>query len=102
MFLSKKQRQDEIVRMRAELMDALYERLAESGINQLRSYSKTVMDALKNGVTLEHSYTERAKEKMSQETDASIQELHHISSMSDDEVRRVYFATFKRRRPIKE
>ena len=102
MFLSKKQRQDEIVRMKAELMDACSERLVESGINQLKAYSETMMDALKNGVTLKHSYAEWAKEKMSQETDASIQELHHISSMSDDEVRRVYFATFKRRRPIKE
>lgn len=101
MYLSKEQRQNEIVRMRVELMYALYERLAESRINQLRSYSETVMDALKNGVTLEHSYIERAKEKMSQETDASIQELHQISSMSDDEVRRVYYDIFKRRHPAK-
>ncbi|MBR6505500.1 hypothetical protein IKT18_01485 [Candidatus Saccharibacteria bacterium] len=100
MFLSKKQQQDEITKMKAELMDACSERLNESSIKLLKEYSETVMDALRNGVTLQHSYTEWAMEKMDRETDVSIQEIRHISSMSDEEVKRVYYATFKRRRPI--
>ena len=100
MFLSKKQQQDEIRKMKIELMNACTERLAESNIRQLKEYTETMMDALKNGVTLQKSYTEWAKEKVEQETDASIQELHHIRSMSDDEVKRVYYAVFKRRHPV--
>ena len=102
MFLSKKQQQDECLRMRAELMDYHTECFFQSCNKRFESYTKTMVDALRNGVAIQHSFAEQANTATEEEMKMAEQEIHHISSMSDDEVRRVYFATFKRRRPIKE